>query len=81
VDDIMNIENMHTILFEGYYTQDEEQWDTLLPHTDETFELYMRGLEACGGIGDDDMYEGVVFENGKSYAQLDRAGEIEYIEL
>lgn len=77
----MEFSKVQFIVFGGYYNDNEEEWDVIQQHTDETYELYLDGLESCGTMDDDDIYEGVAFENNKAFAQVDRKGKIEYIEL
>jgi hypothetical protein len=66
VDDNMN--NIEFIVYTGYYLKDEDDVNT---HNDYTWNLYVKGLETCGELSDDEIYDGVLFIEGKPHAQVD----------
>ena len=65
-----NINELQFIVYTGYYS-DADDGETLHPHSSFTWSLFNKGLEACGGLADDEIYDGVCFDNGKPFAQVD----------
>ena len=65
-----NINELQFIVYTGYYS-DTDEGENLHPHNDFTRNLYNKGLEACEELADNEIYDGVCFDNGKPFAQVD----------
>lgn len=77
---VVKKEDMRFIGYEGFYANEDLFGDDPFPFTEETTALFQRGLEAGAPYADTDLYEGICFDKGKVFAQVDR-GDVQYIEL
>jgi hypothetical protein len=77
---MLDIKLLHSICFDGFYIV-EDDGDELQPHTEFTYNLYLKGLDLGEPYGDEEVYEGIVFEDGKAFAQIERTEKLEYLEV
>lgn len=72
--------DISSIYFDGFYLISDDG-EELQPHNDFTYALYLQGLEIGGPYKDVEVYEGIVVEEGKFLAQIDREDKVQYIEI
>lgn len=66
---ITSLQDVEMIVLDGYYLKGQEEIKPN-PHTKETLELYEKGYEvSLEQLRNEDMYEGIVIEDGKILAQ------------